>query len=575
MYAKEVLLAALLCVQALQLAGSTFNQAKPVNVIDSSDSFSIESVAAAICLPSYDDATLISRVTTIGKLIEYFDQEVTSEEHDLYDCKQRNMAALDLLHEVLTESNQNVCSDQKLDAIEHFYERFVSTHKDIVNYRLEESLELAHPMLRLFFHHYVMEVEITCKKSLISNIEWDLKDKFGDDISKKLLELTGTNKDDQSEVEDTLVGSLKKFSNLLAVHKYDDPLMVWELILTALSNIMPDKDAIGDEYDPITGEPIRLFLKVQSARTLNLIKNTCHYSFKPIYEQLIMPAIRLSNLGYSTPAEELEVELGELGNNELVKRWYSLTQLCEAVLPVKFYEDPSLEPKQLILISKEEAMQRDQMAASDCNGPAEPRQPIEYEPDTNSLAHLDKIESVESETYRKLAANMQTNLKARARFTTSTFVRLTKIAHKMIKEWVSLSVSEKATKLANPKSSEKENVFVQKELGEELGKELNSYSEQDLLRMNGASRPMKSRANAQGIGVRRQMTRGSRPLPQSIEVHRYAKTWSEIFSGLTEILKALAPTRIQILWVGGLILLVLAMIACLAVFATFGASFLG
>lgn len=532
---------------------------------DDQDQVDVEPIARAVCGLSDRRDWQISRVSTVEMLVHFFDREVNgTARSELLKCKQQHGEALQLLWDVLSASNENVCSNTKLALIEHFHVRFVSTYIEHVTSRAMVQRHMAPRLLRLLFMHYAMEVDAICKRSLINNIEWDLRERFGASVNEKLLDLTeegqGIRRRSRKEFDAIFNGALKKFTEVYAIEHFEDVLLVWDMIEDSyLSQNYTDKvEAIRDEHDPVTGEPVRLLVKVKRRGYLDEIKRQCHYNFKPIYSKLILPIVRLANLGYSNRGEQFEIELEELRGSELVRRWYSVTQLCEAMLPIVSFEEPSLGPNEVVVITKEEAaeLERAQLERQTGAEPEPGRQVserLEYEPKTNSLLGVDRIESVSSVETQALVRAIRLNLSARDHVNRRAIVQLLRSIKRQLKS------SSLGRFFLSDSSRQKQ------EVGLQLARSLEEMDEGALLRMRGALAPkrlVKSRQRASGIGSRRRYSRKG-DVDMILEMRADAlsytrtKTWSEIFAGWGEVLSLIKPSRTKMIIFGTIVVAIL------------------
>lgn len=181
---------------------------------------------------------------------------------------------------------------------------------------------------------------------------------------------------------------------------------------------------LKDEFDPATGEPIKMKLMVKTTKDAERLKHHCHYNLKPIYSKLILPIIPLSKLGYSIKGERFKIELVALKDNDRVKYWYGAAQLCELVLPIQFYENSSLEQEDMVLLSKKEADELVSQRKSTLDGHdmvLDTVVPIGYEAKSNAMLSVDQklLDSIAITEASALVASIELNLSHRK---TATFV---------------------------------------------------------------------------------------------------------------------------------------------------------
>lgn len=515
---------------------------KAPKVIDSEvvSSENIKSIAQEVCSGSQEKQ--ISRISSIIKLVDYFDNLSQTADEELADCGQRYNNSLHDLRDVIKASEDNVCSDEKLSLIEDFHHKYISTvAQDVSNRETNPDTSV---ILKLFFMNYAMEVSDICKKSLINNLEWDLKDKFSED--------------DYKFGGDTCLDMITKaftrlFKPVDSVKDYDDVLLVNDLIQSSIFSM--NSAEIADEgLNPENGEPVRLLIKAKNVKQIKMMQEKCHYKFKPIYEKLILPIVRLSDIGYTYNGQQFQKELEELRENKMVKRWYSITQLCELILPIQFFQDESLGSKETVLITKEEAEQLSSLKQTEKIDSERAQTKIEYAPTTNSIKGLDKLETVENSEVQITIKHLKSNLSSRDRAINRALVRIAQNLKQSGELKLSFSHKETCKRLADDFSSCSNN-YVKEDMGK-MVHSLADMSEDDLLMLEGSAPRVR--------GIVRNKGR-QRKGPDPIKVNNYqeqlymhTKSWSQIFDEWhTFLLDNFTPKRRYILIFGVLVALTL------------------
>ena len=143
----------------------------------------------------------------------------------------------------------------------------------------------------------------------------------------------------------------------------------------------------------------------------NLIR-TCRNKFKPFYDKLIMPLIKLSNLGYNYQGELLVHELEELRSNKLVRRWYNIVQVCEAFASIEIFEDPEILSdgcQAFTFISSEEAgeLRKSEHLSLEELAAREHERPIEYKP--SSAQNSDQLWIQDQEELERLISKYKSS----------------------------------------------------------------------------------------------------------------------------------------------------------------------
>lgn len=137
-----------------------------------------------------------------------------------------------------------------------------------------------------------MEVSVTCKRNLINNLQWDLKEALG---SSEMPQEAGNLK--STALGGVFDGAMERFTTFYSSRDSDDIVLFWNLISNGLlsqANLTVDLSDIVNVHDRRTGEPIRLKARVREPKPLRRLQLSCHYKFKPIYSKLILPIIRLA-----------------------------------------------------------------------------------------------------------------------------------------------------------------------------------------------------------------------------------------------------------------------------------------
>ena len=547
----------------------------------------IESIAKFICTQRPDDrrSIFLHRLDTIGQLRAFFDRIQDERVSALGDCKRRHFEAIDLLNEVVSRSNENVCSDEKLSLLEDFHVKFISSFVEHVSERQQAGREPAAPILRLFFMHYAMEVSAVCKRNLINNLEWDVPNSFPNEPEfRPESEGVPTSKNSKS--------ALNLFNNLAreivaktSVSSFEDLIMFWPLIQASCS---PDSNQagqmqpvlIGEMADPATGEPVKMFVKMRSVEAIKSFRRACELKYRPVYEKLILPIVRLADMGYSNEGEQFKRELKELKENKTVKKWYAIAQFCETIIPMGFYADPQLAPNESVMISEEEARQLNEIAPETASGqPAkEEEEPLLYEPTTNSMVGVHELESVDSDEVRQLVKEVRLNLSSRQRVIARAQVKMIRnmfsnVKAKLNRVFLSRKLfTQRGTKQSSQAQTSTPAPMVSDstdrvEVSSNLLERYSQLSDEELMSLEGAAgrggysrRMIEARSGDKVRGIAKRKIRRRKGDVDAIQElrayelsYQHTKPLSEIMYDFLEPLRALAPTRMQLL-IGGSII---------------------
>lgn len=350
------------------------------------DDAGTETIAETVCKLTRGSHTQIGRVSTIGKLVAFFKDLPPA--HKLASCGEKYSDALDQLQQVVSQSNDNVCSEQKLSLIERFHHDFISrTWRDKQQQKFGKLV--APKILILFFLHYVARVSATCKQSLMNQ------------TTNSLAALTN----DPEKLE-TLDGILRELSTKMGTRPelkgYDDIVLLWSLV-----DKFPMKKRDGDYMSP-PGNRKRMHLKVNPSKAdkLEMFQTICSSKLRPVYAASILPVLRLADLGYYLDNEQFSAELA--GQPDL-RRQIGVAQLCESMLPVKVFKDDTLQSDQMVLMTRDEAG-----PIYDEGEDVQLPTPLESN-EQNSLVSLDALESVNPDDGHLVARRLRANIKARER----------------------------------------------------------------------------------------------------------------------------------------------------------------
>lgn len=480
--------ACLLILTKTEQTAAFFNK-EPVIIDDKpiSSSDELESLIKLLCESKESKDELVSRISTVVKLAEHFEEQLHDDR--LTECRLKYSESIKELKEVVTLSSKNVCSEEKVSLIDKFHRKYISTVPAPDNeLRIDEQVVAneAPYLLRLFFMHYAMEVSAICKRNLINNLEWEL----GDEFTEEDYEF-GSNRGVLSRIVTNLNNY---FSSNEAVNNYEDVILIWDLIQGDMLDESSKelKNAANVCVDKSTGEPVKLILKARYVVNVKMMQQKCSRKFRPVYETLILPIIRLSDLGYSSKGEQFSKEIEEFKKNRLVKIWYNLTQLCEAILPIKFVHDKSLREHQAVIITKEEADFLEQQQPVE----AKSQEPVfEYTPTTNSMLRIDKLDSVSTAEARNLVNKVKLNVDSRDRALRRTLLKVIRNLRTSNFSYLFISYKAQIRKILQDDSltkkvpdGESSKRFVKKDIQDVLIESLADMSEFELLKLEGAMR---------------------------------------------------------------------------------------
>jgi len=287
------------------------------------------------------------RLTRISQVSQLADKLTDFEE----DCR-RYVKSFEELRPLLRAVQEgHICNLETAALIRNYHENFI----------VEGASNEIPDSLAKFFKSLCFQISAECKMALINNLEFDTKDKISSEDYEQIayLERHGA----------TLLGLDEE------INDFDDIILLEDLV---------------DSAQDSSSESSRIIVKAKTSSLMKQFIQNCHLKFRPFYEKLIMPLIKLSNLGYNYQGELIERELEELKHHSLVRRWYNILQTCEALGSLEIYEDPeasnsvSGDKQVLTFIGPEEAKLLHQRHVQSLNGELdgknEVQKQIEYEP---------------------------------------------------------------------------------------------------------------------------------------------------------------------------------------------------
>lgn len=541
------------------------------------------------------EKAIIGRVSTISKLADYFEEllgqvDRSNSDEGMVACARMYLDQVNDLKRVVTLSNENACADSKIALIQEFHEKYLSTVAKNVEHREAANQKPLSWCLKVFFMYYALEVGSICKRNLINNLVWDVNNK----LKESDYQLSNGN-----NLNNIMFGLGEHFSAMKSVNSYDDIIMIWNIIDGSLlakenSEILKSSSAtkqdeihaikLDNGLNEITGSQIKLFVKSKNPNSMLSLQYKCSRKFKPIYSKLILPIIELADLGYSLEDESFERELNELKENETVKRWYVITQICETVLPIKFILDSSLVTNEMVMITKEEAdeislkEEQPKVLASQKEEEEEEEAMIEYEPSTNSMLGLDRLTLLESIHVTKMMQSIKINLTARERSIRRLIKRFAKSALDFVKSKANIMISfsrkvfntsKNSTELNQVKQQHHEASYVKQDMRDMITNTLENIDEEAMLGLQGS---VKRRPETKVINhhIERHKNRirpvdvaADRETAARILSYQHTKSIGQIIGEWWFGLQSLAPSRAVIFLVGTVTCLVLLVIILL------------
>lgn len=368
----------------------------------------LSSTLATICQGEGNAANEIIFTSTsqVLELIKLYKQQGPSQicQTNKYDEAFESLEAL--LDPVILE---DICSDEAYQRIRAFHLNFIHYYKPEFNRQELLDLEMKgkgdktslverRPIpeaLRRFFILFVKQINASCKHQIQPRLEELLDGQtLISDEEFALIE--------RYKKESRRLMPLAKLGLSAITQSHKRSLRDLEMLNFALYD--KENKQTGDNNDANTNnnndEGTKLYLQVKFNDRLKQIQDACQMKFKPVYDEVFAPVIKLNNLGYVDHLKSKH-EDEQLESDEKMTRWFNIIEACEIMKDVEVLHDSTemaalasiiqqtaprragedrSDLNQVKLLSKEEA---DEFKAKIANGG---RKLIAYDPE---LAHVE------------------------------------------------------------------------------------------------------------------------------------------------------------------------------------------
>lgn len=253
------------------------------------------------------------------------------------DCSRMSLEAMVELRDLSLDDSENVCTLKKVSKIRGFYERYLEQDGAHPKAKGEELPK----WLRDFYLAYGLRVSGACKKNMITSLLYD---------GNKYLQQRDFEMLDNWTNEKSLIAQVMNEPS-----DYDDLLLPRDI-----TRAFMNEHGHGANDQQQGGE--KLLMQTMTGHVIAKLQLVCQRRFKPIYEQLILPLLELSNLGFNYQGKELKIELKEMSANKQIHQWYRIVYICESLDGMQVVEDPNfakqlegMDRKVVKVYSKEEA----------------------------------------------------------------------------------------------------------------------------------------------------------------------------------------------------------------------------
>lgn len=312
-------------------------------------------------------------------------------------CPDRYMASLFELSAILSLKREQLCNERSFEMFRDYHFRFIaplrhlnkrpSQYEPLPTEIVREQLHpeprrytvqidrhnqalMAPIAVRHFFLAFGLQLSSQCKRNLLQNLETDER-KFltADDFAVLMLF------DKETPVGELLSGDMERID-------FDSALY------------LPQLEGERAEFSRLKQEQT-VHLKTSASLDSSLFQlvTACQTKFKPIYDKLLMPVIKLSKLGYDYQGEGLsEPERAQLLGSK-VKSWLGIVHVCEI-----FHKVVVISRQPTVAELTTTTTTTTTTAAPGVLGPAEGRNVVEVDRvermTAEEVSHLDESEAL-------------------------------------------------------------------------------------------------------------------------------------------------------------------------------------
>lgn len=283
--------------------------------------FDVEQSLTSLCK---NEQVELSKISEVRAIIELLETKRLST-----PCSQEIRESILELLPVISESLDDVCSDEKIEQIRSYHYKYIYTGNKGSNSIIPSSL-------RNFFLAFGLKASSICKKNMINNLILDTHEYLNAEDFAAI--------DRWTSAPDNIFDSL----SVGGPSDYDDIILA-----TELKRMTSGDDSSSSE---------KIFIQTGTGDVIKKMQKVCERRFKPFYEKLILPLVALSNMGYNFQGEELERELREMKTNKEIHKWYKVVHLCELATSMEIVEDEedkektsNLDRRLVRILTKDEA----------------------------------------------------------------------------------------------------------------------------------------------------------------------------------------------------------------------------
>lgn len=228
------------------------------------------------------EVTTLSEVKSIIALLKDTDQGI--------NCPSDVKSAILALESVIELGS--VCSEVAAQTIVGFWQDYVKAGSKF-------KAHLPRP-LRRFFLAFGNQVSKVCKRTMIAELE-------------KVSNEQGITEQDINIVTESIKGNI---NDVFGADANIEDLLA---LIQAENKVRPEDDKATIDMEP------------RQKKYFELIQERCVKKFKPIYDTLIVPVVRLTSIGMNYKSDLIDAELASFQQQKVFKDWFAAVLACQTV----------------------------------------------------------------------------------------------------------------------------------------------------------------------------------------------------------------------------------------------------
>lgn len=287
---------------------------------------------------------LIDALVKVMKDVNYIDYQKYSHRNDYWKrslfhtrpCLVQADAIVEL--EPIIKERDNVCKSSHINKIEDYHKKYIKS-KQLAPPSYQK------PITSNFFHLYAGQVAIICKQNLLQSLNLANEKLFNSDSYAKFMPwLSKEDTCEATKISDTLqqeterqCNARRALSSVKSVYELVDSIdRDQESIAKMVAKLKEDSNRVADSQLETDGQHsgIEFILMVpeHDKQPVKDILKSCS-DFRPIYENTVLPIVRLISLGIDPDFEKFDQKFdAKCREEKLVQKWFSITLICNSML---------------------------------------------------------------------------------------------------------------------------------------------------------------------------------------------------------------------------------------------------